>query len=97
MEKFTSNCVTELNLDHHLDILQRCSIIVPFQFSFTDAQCLVCVCVCVYRELSRNRVRRVEGLTFQGLHALRSLKMQRNSLTRLMDGAFWGLSNMEVL
>ncbi|KAM8740381.1 leucine-rich repeats and immunoglobulin-like domains protein 3 isoform 2-T2 [Acanthopagrus schlegelii] len=34
-------------------------------------------------ELSRNRVR--------------SLKMQRNGLSRLMDGAFWGLSNMEVL
>ncbi|CAF96299.1 unnamed protein product, partial [Tetraodon nigroviridis] len=49
------------------------------------------------RELSRNRVRRVEGLTFHGLHALRSLKMQRNGLGRLMDGAFWGLSNMEVL
>uniref|UniRef100_H3CN76 Leucine-rich repeats and immunoglobulin-like domains 3 n=1 Tax=Tetraodon nigroviridis TaxID=99883 RepID=H3CN76_TETNG len=48
-------------------------------------------------ELSRNRVRRVEGLTFHGLHALRSLKMQRNGLGRLMDGAFWGLSNMEVL
>ncbi|KAM4569438.1 leucine-rich repeats and immunoglobulin-like domains protein 3 [Odontesthes bonariensis] len=48
-------------------------------------------------ELSRNRVRRVEGLTFHGLHALRSLRMQRNGLSRLMDGAFWGLSNMEVL
>ncbi|KAJ8007076.1 hypothetical protein DPEC_G00113810 [Dallia pectoralis] len=48
-------------------------------------------------ELNRNRIRRVEGLTFQGLHALRSLKMQRNGITRLMDGAFWGLSNMEVL
>ena len=54
------------------------------------------LCVC-FRELSRNRVRRVEGLTFHGLHALRSLKMQRNGLSRLMDGAFWGLSNMEVL
>uniref|UniRef100_A0A3P8TLW8 Leucine-rich repeats and immunoglobulin-like domains 3 n=1 Tax=Amphiprion percula TaxID=161767 RepID=A0A3P8TLW8_AMPPE len=48
-------------------------------------------------ELSRNRVRRIEGLTFHGLHALHSLKMQRNGLSRLMDGAFWGLSNMEVL
>eukprot|EP00066_Takifugu_rubripes_P007453 XP_003973018.1 PREDICTED: leucine-rich repeats and immunoglobulin-like domains protein 3 [Takifugu rubripes] len=48
-------------------------------------------------ELSRNRVRRVEGLTFHGLHALRSLRMQRNGLSRLMDGALWGLSNMEVL
>lgn len=49
------------------------------------------------RELNRNRVRRVEGLTFHGLHALRSLKIQRNGISRLMDGAFWGLSNMEVL
>ena len=48
-------------------------------------------------ELSRNRIRRVEGLTFHGLHALRSLKMQRNAINRLMDGALWGLSNMEVL
>ncbi|XP_072528739.1 leucine-rich repeats and immunoglobulin-like domains protein 3 [Salminus brasiliensis] len=48
-------------------------------------------------DLSRNRVRRIEGLTFHGLHTLRSLKMQRNGITRLMDGAFWGLSNMEVL
>uniref|UniRef100_A0A8C1VDD3 Leucine-rich repeats and immunoglobulin-like domains 3 n=1 Tax=Cyprinus carpio TaxID=7962 RepID=A0A8C1VDD3_CYPCA len=48
-------------------------------------------------ELSRNRVRRIEGLTFHGLHGLRSLKIQRNGITRLMDGAFWGLNNMEVL
>ncbi|XP_030623053.1 leucine-rich repeats and immunoglobulin-like domains protein 3 [Chanos chanos] len=48
-------------------------------------------------EMNRNRVRRIEGLTFHGLHALRSLTMQRNGITRLMDGAFWGLSSMEVL
>ncbi|KAJ3612098.1 hypothetical protein NHX12_020375 [Muraenolepis orangiensis] len=51
----------------------------------------------LHLELSRNRIRKVEGLTFQGLHALRSLKMQRNGINRLMDGALWGLSNMEVL
>ncbi|XP_056443603.1 leucine-rich repeats and immunoglobulin-like domains protein 3 [Gadus chalcogrammus] len=51
----------------------------------------------LHLELSRNRIRRVEGLTFHGLHALRSLKMQRNAINRLMDGALWGLSNMEVL
>ncbi|XP_041934890.1 LOW QUALITY PROTEIN: leucine-rich repeats and immunoglobulin-like domains protein 3 [Alosa sapidissima] len=48
-------------------------------------------------DLSRNRVRRIEGLTFHGLPGLRSLRMQRNGITRLMDGAFWGLSNMTVL
>lgn len=62
----------------------------------TRTRNLTILCMCS-RELSRNRVRRVEGLTFHGLHALRSLKMQRNGLSRLMDGAFWGLSNMEVL
>ncbi|XP_015255619.1 PREDICTED: leucine-rich repeats and immunoglobulin-like domains protein 3 [Cyprinodon variegatus] len=48
-------------------------------------------------DLSRNQIRRVEGLTFQDLPTLRSLKLQRNRLSGLMDGAFFGLSNMEVL
>ncbi|KAH0520377.1 Leucine-rich repeats and immunoglobulin-like domains protein 3 [Microtus ochrogaster] len=48
-------------------------------------------------ELSRNKIKNVDGLTFQGLGALKSLKMQRNGVTKLMDGAFWGLSNMEIL
>ncbi|KAG2459982.1 LRIG3 protein, partial [Polypterus senegalus] len=48
-------------------------------------------------DLSRNRIRKVDGLTFQGLVALTSLKIQRNGISKLMDGAFWGLSNMEVL
>ncbi|XP_056158051.1 leucine-rich repeats and immunoglobulin-like domains protein 3, partial [Lampris incognitus] len=64
--------------------------------------CVLTVEACVLTvevlwDLSRNRVRRVEGLTFHGLHALRSLKMQRNGISRLMDGAFWGLGNMETL
>ncbi|KAM9674238.1 leucine-rich repeats and immunoglobulin-like domains protein 3 isoform 2-T2 [Trichechus inunguis] len=48
-------------------------------------------------ELNRNKIKNVDGLTFQGLGALKSLKMQRNGITKLMDGAFWGLSNMEIL
>ncbi|XP_055468055.1 leucine-rich repeats and immunoglobulin-like domains protein 3 isoform X2 [Psammomys obesus] len=48
-------------------------------------------------ELNRNKIKSVDGLTFQGLGALKSLKMQRNGVTKLMDGAFWGLSNMEIL
>ncbi|MEQ2161878.1 hypothetical protein GOODEAATRI_014136 [Goodea atripinnis] len=48
-------------------------------------------------DLSRNQIRRVEGLTFQDLPTLRSLKLQSNRLSHLMDGAFFGLSNMEVL
>ncbi|XP_019371320.1 PREDICTED: leucine-rich repeats and immunoglobulin-like domains protein 3, partial [Gavialis gangeticus] len=48
-------------------------------------------------ELNRNKIRHVDGLTFQGLTALKSLKLQRNGITRLMDGAFWGLTSMEIL
>ncbi|EPY78632.1 leucine-rich repeats and immunoglobulin-like domains 2 [Camelus ferus] len=48
-------------------------------------------------ELKRNRIKVVEGLTFQGLDSLRSLKMQRNGISKLKDGAFFGLDNMEEL
>ncbi|XP_036312304.1 leucine-rich repeats and immunoglobulin-like domains protein 3 isoform X1 [Pipistrellus kuhlii] len=66
----------------------RISAIPPKMFKLPQLQHL---------ELNRNRIRNVDGLTFQGLGALKSLKMQRNGVTRLMDGAFWGLSNMEIL
>uniref|UniRef100_A0AAV2J0F2 Ig-like domain-containing protein n=1 Tax=Knipowitschia caucasica TaxID=637954 RepID=A0AAV2J0F2_KNICA len=85
-----SGCFT--NLSSSLQVLRlnrnRLSSIPAKIFQLANLQHL---------DLSRNRIRRVEGLTFHGLHNLRSLKMQRNGLSRLMDGAFWGLSNMEVL
>ncbi|XP_048345591.1 leucine-rich repeats and immunoglobulin-like domains protein 1 isoform X2 [Sphaerodactylus townsendi] len=48
-------------------------------------------------ELNRNRIRLIEGLTFQGLDSLEVLKLQRNSISKLTDGAFWGLAKMQVL
>ncbi|XP_058487122.1 leucine-rich repeats and immunoglobulin-like domains protein 1 [Solea solea] len=48
-------------------------------------------------ELNRNRIRQVEGLTFQGLSSLEVLKLQRNSIIKLTDGAFWDLAKMKVL
>ncbi|KAG8435877.1 hypothetical protein GDO86_007101 [Hymenochirus boettgeri] len=48
-------------------------------------------------ELNRNRIRWIEGLTFQGLDSLEVLKLQRNSISKLTDGAFWGLSTMQIL
>nr|XP_033781983.1 leucine-rich repeats and immunoglobulin-like domains protein 1 isoform X3 [Geotrypetes seraphini] len=48
-------------------------------------------------ELNRNRIRLIEGLTFQGLDSLEVLKLQHNSIYKLTDGAFWGLANMQVL
>ncbi|XP_075406027.1 leucine-rich repeats and immunoglobulin-like domains protein 1 [Tenrec ecaudatus] len=48
-------------------------------------------------DLTRNRIRLIEGLTFQGLDSLEVLKLQRNAISKLTDGAFWGLSNMHAL
>ncbi|XP_036387599.1 leucine-rich repeats and immunoglobulin-like domains protein 1 isoform X2 [Megalops cyprinoides] len=48
-------------------------------------------------ELNRNRLRLIEGLTFQGLSSLEVLKLQRNNISKLTDGAFWGLAKMKVL
>ncbi|KAJ6668254.1 hypothetical protein lerEdw1_015631 [Lerista edwardsae] len=48
-------------------------------------------------ELNRNRIRLIEGLTFQGLDSLEVLKLQRNNISKLTDGAFWGLANMQIL
>ncbi len=52
---------------------------------------------CLFSELNRNRIRQVEGLTFQGLSSLEVLKLQRNSISKLTDGAFWDLAKMKVL
>ncbi|XP_073425848.1 leucine-rich repeats and immunoglobulin-like domains protein 1 isoform X1 [Dendrobates tinctorius] len=48
-------------------------------------------------ELNRNRIRLIEGLTFQGLDSLETLKLQRNNISKLTDGAFWGLARMQIL
>lgn len=49
------------------------------------------------REMKRNKIKIVDSLTFKGMDSLRSLKMQRNGITKLMDGAFFGLNNIEEL
>lgn len=53
--------------------------------------------IILFRELKRNRIDVIESLTFQGLDSLKSLKMQRNGISKLMDGAFFGLDAMEEL
>lgn len=58
---------------------------------------LIFCCLLYIRELKRNRIKIVESLTFQGLESLKSLKMQRNGISRLMDGAFFGLNSIEEL
>ncbi|XP_072002918.1 leucine-rich repeats and immunoglobulin-like domains protein 3 [Engystomops pustulosus] len=80
------------NLSATLQVLKlnknRIGHIPPKMFKLSNLQHL---------ELKRNRIKHIDGLTFQGLDALKYLTIQRNGITRLMDGAFWGLGNMEVL
>lgn len=64
-----------------------------FSLFFRPALCVCPAC----SELNRNRIRQVEGLTFQGLSSLEVLKLQRNSISKLTDGAFWDLAKMKAL
>lgn len=52
---------------------------------------------CHFREMKRNKIKVVDSLTFKGMESLKSLKMQRNGITKLMDGAFFGLNGIEEL
>lgn len=47
--------------------------------------------------MKRNKIKVVDSLTFKGMDSLKSLKMQRNGITKLMDGAFFGLNSIEEL
>lgn len=46
-------------------------------------------------DLARNRLQTIEGLTFKGLESLVTLKLRRNSISVLSDGAFWGLQSIQ--
>ena len=43
------------------------------------------------RELMKNGLTTIDGLMFKGLDSLQSLKLKRNAISELMDGAFYGL------
>ena len=51
----------------------------------------------IFRELNRNRLNKIEGLTFDGLISLTVLRLRRNEITQLFDGAFFGLSAIQQL
>lgn len=39
----------------------------------------------------------LDGLVFHGLESLQTLKLRKNQLTQLFDGAFWGLNSLQFL
>ena len=50
-----------------------------------------------FRDLNRNRLAKIEGLMFDGLTSLTSLRLRRNEITQLFDGAFFGLTSIQEL
>jgi hypothetical protein len=40
---------------------------------------------------------KIEGLTFDGLASLTTLRLRRNEITQLFDGAFFGLTTIQQL
>lgn len=48
-------------------------------------------------DLNGNRLQRVKGLMFQGLSNVVSLRLRRNLLAELMDGALYGLTSVQTM
>lgn len=51
----------------------------------------------IYRELNRNRLQQIQGLSFKNLTNLKELRLQRNKIETIDDGAFWPLKNLKLL
>ena len=62
-----------------------------------DCQCADLTSVSCCRDLNRNRLSEIDSLVFSGLSGLQVLKLKRNGIKRLMDGAFYHLLNMTRL
>lgn len=55
------------------------------------------VCLCFYREITKNKLKQIGGLTFQDLKNLKVLKLRKNSISKIYDGAFYGLDKLVTL
>lgn len=50
-----------------------------------------------FRELNRNKIKEINALTFKYLEHLKTLKLKRNQISELKDGAFYGLISIDKL
>ena len=50
-----------------------------------------------YREVNRNELQIIQGLSLTGLKNLKELRLKRNKIETLHDGAFWPLENLTIL
>ena len=51
----------------------------------------------VFRDLNRNKLESIDGLTFSNLTKLLTLQLKRNNITQLKDGCFFGLARLQEL
>lgn len=51
----------------------------------------------IFRDLSKNHLTVVEGLLFKDLVSLKSLILRQNNIKDLLDGSFYGLTNLQSL
>lgn len=49
------------------------------------------------REITKNKLKEIGGLTFQDLRNLKVLKLRKNSISKILDGAFYGLDKLVTL
>lgn len=50
-----------------------------------------------FREINRNELKTIQGLSLRGLKNLKELRLKRNKIETLDDGAFWPLENLTTL
>ena len=55
------------------------------------------LCCCCCSELNKNRVTSIDGLTFEPLRRLETLRLRRNNITQLKDGCFFKLDRLRTL
>lgn len=51
----------------------------------------------INREINRNHLVNIEALSFKSLEQLLVLKLKRNRIRQLTDGAFFGLKEIQSL
>lgn len=49
------------------------------------------------REINKNELQTIQGLSLTGLKNLKELRLKRNKIETLHDGAFWPLENLTIL
>ena len=77
----------ELHLEIHLKLCKFKDIHYKFKKEKID----------IFRDLSRNRIRKIDSLNFASQSKLEALSLNRNLIDSLEPGAFHGVNNLQIL